>query len=324
MSDAVPSGWRVDPSELAAHYRDALWEAGYTGGALPPSSSSGKRPKTFTREAFEVFAQLRAAPEVLTIIELFAEQARLRDRDDFSVSCLPGNSSVLPGRTRTTAVSVGQVEVLVVELDRATRAVAQVTVWGERDEDPGELLSRSRVRVRDSYLDGGGIALELPGAEALDLITDPDLGRMVARRVAEIRRRRRRSRRRDWHNRWLWALVESGVASPPWTVPAVDTPTDVSSPDVLSLVRRRTGQRKFRALLLANQPNECAVCGIDVIDVLEAAHLVAHARGGPASVENGRLLCANHHRAYDAGLYRWTGTGFHWVGEGPEPTLGRG
>ena len=46
-----------------------------------------------------------------------------------------------------------------------------------------------------------------------------------------------------------------------------------------------------------------------MLEVLEAAHLTPHARGGAASSENGRLLCESHHRAFDARLYQWMGTG---------------
>lgn len=78
----------------------------------------------------------------------------------------------------------------------------------------------------------------------------------------------------------------------------------------LALGKVRLHQRRFRALLLLHYPAECAYCGLDVLEVLEAAHLVPDADGGDASVENGRLLCPNHHRALDSGLLRWTGRSF--------------
>lgn len=78
----------------------------------------------------------------------------------------------------------------------------------------------------------------------------------------------------------------------------------------LALGKVRLHQRRFRALLLLHYPAECAYCGLDVLEVLEAAHLVADADGGDASVENGRLLCPNHHRALDAGLLQWSGGSF--------------
>lgn len=77
------------------------------------------------------------------------------------------------------------------------------------------------------------------------------------------------------------------------------------------LVRRH--QRRFRQLLLKHYPAECAYCGLGVLQVLDAAHLPSDAEGGAASAKNGRLLCANHHRAFDAGLLRWTGDEFEQV-----------
>lgn len=78
----------------------------------------------------------------------------------------------------------------------------------------------------------------------------------------------------------------------------------------MALTKVRLHQRRFRALLLLHYPSECAYCGFDVLEVLEAAHLVADAAGGQSSVDNGRLLCPNHHRALDAGLLRWNGKSF--------------
>lgn len=81
------------------------------------------------------------------------------------------------------------------------------------------------------------------------------------------------------------------------------------------LVRRH--QRRFRQLLLKNYPAECAYCGLDVLQVLDAAHLTSDAEGGAASVKNGRLLCANHHRAFDAGLLQWNKKRFVAVRDSP-------
>ena len=107
--------------------------------------------------------------------------------------------------------------------------------------------------------------------------------------------------------------------------PAGDQPSetdDVSSPDASGWARRhwRTSQTKFRALLFANYPNECCICGITESTVLEAAHLIAHSKGGTASLQNGRILCANHHSAFDAGLFEWNGTDFVWIGTKERPT----
>lgn len=88
----------------------------------------------------------------------------------------------------------------------------------------------------------------------------------------------------------------------------------VSSPDASGFARRRTSQTKFRKLLFDNYPNACAICGITEPAVLEAAHLVPHSKGGRASLLNGRILCANHHSAFDSGLFEWGGEEFIWAG----------
>lgn len=181
---------------------------------LPPSSSGAGRPRTSTPAAFERFASLRGAPDVLAVLELFASRAGLREAEDFAVSCLPGSTRTPKTRCRATAVSVGWVEVLVVEMDRALGGVASVCVWAEPDEDISWLAARDGVITGDSTLDGGGIGLVLPGVVAVDLLLEDRLAQITARRVSAIRRRRRRSRNNSWHNPWLWALVDSGVASP--------------------------------------------------------------------------------------------------------------
>ncbi|MFE7631579.1 HNH endonuclease [Kocuria sp. NPDC057446] len=78
------------------------------------------------------------------------------------------------------------------------------------------------------------------------------------------------------------------------------------------LSRRRLHQQAFRRLLLQHYPAECAVCGLQEMSILEAAHIFPDSKGGPSDVANGRLLCPNHHRALDAGLYELTDAGPVW------------
>jgi hypothetical protein len=144
-------------------------------------------------------------------------------------------------------------------------------------------------------------------------------------RVAALRLRPR-SRRADWHNPWLWNCIETSVVSPPRSPESCVIPSELAldSSDVLRLAKQRTGQQRFRAALLSSQENKCAICGIREPEVLEAAHLTPHAEGGSYEISNGRLLCANHHRAFDAGLYRYDASAdsFIWASIDPEPMLG--
>src|SRR5262249_19206729 len=47
----------------------------------------------------------------------------------------------------------------------------------------------------------------------------------------------------------------------------------------------------------------CAVCGQSVLDLLDAAHIGTKKDKGCDDPRNGLVLCANHHRAFDAGWF---------------------
>lgn len=83
-----------------------------------------------------------------------------------------------------------------------------------------------------------------------------------------------------------------------------------------AVVKIRRHQREFRKLLLNELLHECEFpgCGITSVEVLDAAHIVPDAEGGQATLDNGLLLCANHHRAMDKKLMRYVGDGeFKWA-----------
>ena len=48
---------------------------------------------------------------------------------------------------------------------------------------------------------------------------------------------------------------------------------------------------------------KCAVCGVALKEVLEAAHIVPKSEGGADDSQNGLILCANHHRMFDSNLF---------------------
>lgn len=75
-----------------------------------------------------------------------------------------------------------------------------------------------------------------------------------------------------------------------------------ASQDVYALVKVRDRQRIFRAALLKAYDGACAMCGLSFDEALEAAHILPWA-GGKARLDprNGILLCATHHRLFDAG-----------------------
>ncbi|UEA60660.1 HNH endonuclease [Gordonia otitidis] len=75
------------------------------------------------------------------------------------------------------------------------------------------------------------------------------------------------------------------------------------------VVAQRLHQPELRRQTLAHYGTACAYCGLDVPQIIEAAHLIADSQGGAASVDNMRPMCLNHHRAYDAGLLVWDAAG---------------
>ena len=56
----------------------------------------------------------------------------------------------------------------------------------------------------------------------------------------------------------------------------------------------------FRDACLELHGARCMVCGDKRLAVLDAAHIVAVADGGSDDSSNGLVLCATHHRAFDA------------------------
>lgn len=61
----------------------------------------------------------------------------------------------------------------------------------------------------------------------------------------------------------------------------------------------RPAQGRFRRAVISNWKNQCAITGTRL--ALEAAHIVSHASGGNASVENGICLAADLHTMLDSG-----------------------
>lgn len=84
------------------------------------------------------------------------------------------------------------------------------------------------------------------------------------------------------------------------------------------IAKYRLHQRKFRESLLRERGAACECCGLDAIEVLDAAHIQRDVEGGRSNSANGVILCANHHRAFDNGLLLLRDEQFLWI-EGVEP-----
>jgi hypothetical protein len=65
----------------------------------------------------------------------------------------------------------------------------------------------------------------------------------------------------------------------------------------------RPGQQRFKFRVLQFYGPRCAVCGLDVLELLDAAHLCPKHEHGTDDPRNGLIFCPTHHRAFDAGLF---------------------
>lgn len=68
-------------------------------------------------------------------------------------------------------------------------------------------------------------------------------------------------------------------------------------------VKARPGQQHFSFYVFQRYGPKCAVCNVNIPEVLDAAHLVPDRYQGSYDPRNGVVLCALHHRAFDAGLF---------------------
>jgi len=89
------------------------------------------------------------------------------------------------------------------------------------------------------------------------------------------------------------AVVAGGMMS------SGDGPRDVF---VQRAIRLRRGQAQFRAQLMKAYDGACAVTGSTAHAVLEAAHIVPFAEGGPTDPSNGLLLRSDIHTLFDLRL----------------------
>ena len=67
-------------------------------------------------------------------------------------------------------------------------------------------------------------------------------------------------------------------------------------------VKQRVDQQAFRHAVLHAYRTRCSVCRLKHPELLDAAHIVAHADGGEAVVPNGLSMCKIHHAAFDADI----------------------
>jgi predicted restriction endonuclease len=73
--------------------------------------------------------------------------------------------------------------------------------------------------------------------------------------------------------------------------------------EIRALRKVRRGQQRFKFEVEQRYGSACALCGLAVRGLVEAAHLCAKADEGSNDPRNGLPLCVLHHRALDRGLW---------------------
>lgn len=82
-----------------------------------------------------------------------------------------------------------------------------------------------------------------------------------------------------------------------WIDDASQTPISKNS------VNLRPNQQIFRSSVMDKYGACCSVCSIDILELIEAAHIIPKKDRGTDLPENGLPLCVLHHKAYDANLF---------------------
>ncbi len=129
----------------------------------------------------------------------------------------------------------------------------------------------------------------------------------------------------DWDDSSKLFLITFGPAEPPQPITDLEKEpfelVEKGKKTSVKKVQTRPGQQRFKFGVLKRYGTQCAVCNINVPEVLDAAHLRPKEQHGSDDPRNGLLLCAVHHRAFDAGLFAVEPSSLkiHWRASGPDP-----
>lgn len=256
----------------------------------------GRRGGTISYASFTYALSMPDAPVALAMLRAYAEKVGLPDTDRWSVSAMPSWAGATELQ-RFATISSANIELFYVWFESRTGEVAD---WGIRlPADEAEGVPAGSESWRD-HADNGDVSFHGETlSQLLDVLDELDaLGALSA-----TYERRQGPRRRDWHNPYLGALL--GTSSDP-----VNHDEEPESPEDIEFERRyiqrltthRLHQAPLRAAALKRYGARCMYCGLAVLEILEAAHIIPDSEGGAASTENIRVLCANHHMAFDAKL----------------------
>jgi len=119
----------------------------------------------------------------------------------------------------------------------------------------------------------------------------------------------RRQVRLSWVELWDDQAKEFLISfsdSPPEVLPLADELPfflTATEDEIRALRKVRRGQQRFKFEVEQRYGSACALCGLAVRGLVEAAHLCAKADEGSNDPRNGLPLCVLHHRALDRALW---------------------
>lgn len=264
----------------------------------------GGRSGTQTRASFRYALSMPGAPVALAMLRAYITAVRLDQTKDWSVSAMPSWAGATDHQ-RFATISGGGTELFYVWFESRS---GLVTEWGARF--PADLAPQSLdpERVWLDNADNGDTGVHGESLEdLLAVLADPTfVGALTATREA-----RATSRRAHWHNRYLAALLSANSAHVEDEVePVTDEDVEFERRYIERTTRHRLHQSPLREAALKKYGARCMYCGLDIEEILEAAHVIPDSEGGAASTGNIRILCANHHTALDAGLIVMEGDQF--------------
>jgi putative restriction endonuclease len=99
-------------------------------------------------------------------------------------------------------------------------------------------------------------------------------------------------------------LVTPGVLAGPADEPApIPLEDPIERRYTVRQTRVRLHQARFRGRVVPAYNDQCAICRLKELRLLDAAHIVSDVEAsGEPTVQNGLSLCAIHHRAFDQNL----------------------
>lgn len=246
-----------------------------------------------------------AAAQALALLRAYLRAADLVSSSDYAVSALPTWSAPKEFQ-RFATVNGSHTELFYVWLHSDPGTIES---WGIRL--PGKYKSTfslpAGIEVQptdtNDVSSSGDVAFSGQSLDQLLQFLDHQDVLQAVRTTAAMRVRQRRL---DLHNPYLGALLTSNPEfAEPIPDPSSEYEVEIERRYIERVARTRLHQAQLRREALRHFPHACHFCGLGVVEVLDAAHLVPDRQGGAASMRNVRLLCANHHRAFDRGLLTW-------------------